>query len=382
MGSVVKEKNGLWSIRYDGPKINGKRNQKQEGGYRTKWEANKALALRESEVLRGAAPACKDILLNSFIDVWLEKLEKQKRAPKTILFYKSIAETHIKQYFTGKILSQLRGHEIEDYYIYLSENTDLDITSIHHNHKTLRACLNKAVKWGYLTVSPMTNVEAPPQKKAQVEYWEPKQIETGLKIFKGTMLEWYVQTALMTGLRLGEICALNEKWIYFKSSKFEIKETSQRLPIEGIIYKETKTEDSTASMPLTEDMKKIFKARILEIKNERIRNADIYDQSHLGYLAVWPDGHVMDPDYISNKFTVMLKEYNNKSKKEDKIPQITFHGLRHSCATWLLYNGVDMKTLQEILRHSNYKTTADTYSHILMDKKREALEKIGTFTLG
>jgi integrase len=376
MGSVVKEKSGFWSIRYDGPLINGARNQKQEGGFKTKWDANKALSLRESEVLRGAAPACKDIKLNDFIDLWLEKLEKQKRAPKTILFYKSIAEGHIKPYFTGKMLTQIRGHEIEDYYIYLSENTELDITSIHHNHKTLRACLNKAIKWGYLTVSPMINVEPPPQKKALIEFWEPKQIETGLNIYKGTMFEWYVNTALLTGLRLGEICALNEKYIFFKSSKFEVRETSQRLPEAGIIYKETKTEDSTASMPLTAEMKKVFKERILEIKKERMKNANIYDKSNMGYLAVWPDGRKIDPDYISFHFTDMLKEYNKKAKPKDRLPQITFHGLRHSCATWLLFNGVDMKTLQEILRHSNYKTTADTYSHILMDKKREALESI------
>ena len=57
-------------------------------------------------------------------------------------------------------------------------------------------------------------------------------------------------------------------------------------------------------------------------------------------------------------------------------PKITFHGLRHSCASYLAYKGVDMKTIQEILGHSDITITSEIYTHLNLKKKLEALEKL------
>lgn len=390
MGSIKQEKTGLWSIRYDGPMVNGERTQKKEGGFRTKPMATAELKKREADVLRGSLPQGKDITLSQFIDIWIDRLRKKNRAPKTIRFYESIAENHIKPYFGKTKLSDIYGDTIESYYSYLSENTNLDMTSIHHNHKTLRACLNNAVKWKYLSFSPMNNAEAPPTKKTKVQYWEPDMIKSGLALFKGTVIEWHVNVALLTGLREGEICALNENCFDFINKKYKVKETAQKLTGQGIIFKEPKTECSMAELPMTKNLEVLFRSRILAIMNNKVKNADIYIKDYNGYLSVWADGRILAPDYVSQLFTKIIKENNKKveaeeaaeaagekiEKKTQRIPVITFHGLRHSCASWLLYNGTDMKTLQEILRHANYAVTADTYSHIVMDKKREALEKI------
>lgn len=376
MGSIKQEDSGLWSIRYDLPTVKGGRKQKKEGGYRTKPMAAAELKKREADVLRGKLFYGGDVTLYEFADIWTERYIEKKLAPKTVKFYRTLVKNYIKPYFKKTKLSELRGDAIEEFYNYLAENTGLSPNSIHHVHKTLRALLNRAVRWGYIHTSPMVNVDPPGQTKTIIQYWEPDDIKENLKLFKGTQIEWHVNVALLTGLRLGEVCALNENTIDFKNNKFAIMETAQRQTGKGIIFKIPKTEASMADMPLTAETSRLLKARIIEIKNNRIKNADIYNKDYIGYLSVWEDGHIMDPTFISSLFTKIISDYNKNEDHKDKVKVITFHGLRHSCASWLISKGVDLKTVQAILRHSNYAITADTYAHIMMDNARKALEKI------
>ena len=75
----------------------------------------------------------------------------------------------------------------------------------------------------------------------------------------------------------------------------------------------------------------------------------------------------MAPQYLTKKFADLLKRCG--------LRKIRFHDLRHTCASLLLQSGVDMKTVQIILGHGNYSTTADIYSHVDLTGKKEAIEK-------
>ena len=81
------------------------------------------------------------------------------------------------------------------------------------------------------------------------------------------------------------------------------------------------------------------------------------------YVFTWPDGHPISPDYVSHKFKKLLKKYGHKD--------IRFHDLRHSCASIMLSNGFAIKDVQEWLGHTNIDTTADTYGHLDISRKRQ-----------
>ncbi|PKM51608.1 MAG: hypothetical protein CVV02_05930 [Firmicutes bacterium HGW-Firmicutes-7] len=66
----------------------------------------------------------------------------------------------------------------------------------------------------------------------------------------------------------------------------------------------------------------------------------------------------------------------NSDVRQLGLKVITFHDVRHSCASWLLHKGVDLKIIQEILGHSNFSITADTYAHVDLSQKREALDRL------
>ena len=80
-------------------------------------------------------------------------------------------------------------------------------------------------------------------------------------------------------------------------------------------------------------------------------------------------GERYDPDYVTNHFKVILKR--------NKLRDIRFHELRHSCASLLLAKGIPMKMIQDWLGHSDMATTANIYSHIDSTSKKETAQAIG-----
>jgi len=83
---------------------------------------------------------------------------------------------------------------------------------------------------------------------------------------------------------------------------------------------------------------------------------------------VFENGDIQSTQYVCRRF--------NEYVKKMELRKITFHDLRHSCASWLLSKNVDIKTIQEILGHTNYSTTADIYSHVDLSQRRAALDKL------
>jgi integrase len=76
-------------------------------------------------------------------------------------------------------------------------------------------------------------------------------------------------------------------------------------------------------------------------------------------------------DAFQHKFKQILSDNN--------LPNIRIHDLRHSCASLLLKLGLNMKQIQEWLGHSQYSTTADIYTHLDMELKKEGVIKIDDF---
>ena len=73
-----------------------------------------------------------------------------------------------------------------------------------------------------------------------------------------------------------------------------------------------------------------------------------YNRDYLGYLCVDEIGNIIRPNYVSEQFPKLLEK----------------NGLRHSCASLMVMNGVSMKQVQEWLGHSTFSTTADIYAHL------------------
>lgn len=150
--------------------------------------------------------------------------------------------------------------------------------------------------------------------------------------------------ALTLGLRRGEICGLRWSDINLKESTITISNQRQRMEDGKIIDCPPKSESSYRELPIPAAIVRPIRAQ-------------------------WQLS-----GYVCNLSPSGLDAAHRRLTKDLSLPPITLHGLRHSMATAFVRHGGDLKTLQMILGHASYATTADIYTHPDVETMRKTLE--------
>lgn len=100
-------------------------------------------------------------------------------------------------------------------------------------------------------------------------------------------------------------------------------------------------------------------------KNRRLFGREYQENA---YVFKWPDGRPYSPDYVTDKFSSLLRK--------NGLPHIRFHELRHSCASLLINAGFNLKDIQEWMGHSDIKMTANIYGHLDVGRKQSMAENL------
>ncbi len=105
-------------------------------------------------------------------------------------------------------------------------------------------------------------------------------------------------------------------------------------------------------------------------KLDEQQNKALYGEDYIknDYVFKWENGEPYNPDYITRRFGQLLEE--------NDMPHIRFHDLRHSCASYLVSNGFQLKDIQEWLGHADIDTTANIYAHLYFDRKSQILTSL------
>ncbi len=387
--SVFKYKDG-YAFRINVPSEDG-RKQKFMSGFVKKEDAYAAMIEIQSAINSDKYTPRSEITVSEFLEIWLSD-HASLLAPKTFSFYNNLYKNYIDGYFKNLVLADLRANDINRFYKHLRSTTELSDNTIHHIHKTLRVSLNYAVKWDYLDISPIPKATAPRTTKPKLNYWDPSQITIAINRLNGQTITWHMKMALLLGLRQGEICALHESDFDFKRHTVTVSNTLQYIN-KSIILKSPKTEKSKRTIPLSKEAEQLVQERIMQIKENRLLYGQKYNPDWNGYLSVFETGDIITDIYVSKKWTKLMNAINDyiqeDAKKREKwpegsdmyLPKIRFHDLRHSCASWLLYNSVDLKKIQEILGHSSFNITSDIYAHLSNSQLREGLDTLSLVNL-
>lgn len=129
-----------------------------------------------------------------------------------------------------------------------------------------------------------------------------------------------------------------------------------------------KTKSSSRTLPLVP----VIEAELLgfrkRIEDNQRFYGNIYNKKYLEYVFVDESGGIIYPDNYTKKFHNFLKD--------NGLEHIRLHDLRHSVASLLLANGIQIKQIQEWLGHSNFATTADIYSHLDFSSKVQSANTI------
>jgi Site-specific recombinase XerD len=163
----------------------------------------------------------------------------------------------------------------------------------------------------------------------------------------------------LTGMRIGEICGLRYEDIDIDEGVIYIKRTIERVyyvdnKTTELIISTPKTQNSYRSIPICNTLMKILKP-LLKISNPQ-------------FYVISNCENPTEPRTYRNYFAKTIKKIN--------LPQIKFHGLRHSFASIMIENKADVKTVATILGHADIQTTLNLYCHPTKENKRNAINKI------
>ncbi|MDR1757335.1 MAG: site-specific integrase [Culturomica sp.] len=170
-----------------------------------------------------------------------------------------------------------------------------------------------------------------------------------------------IYICLSAGIRIGEICALTWRDINTETGIISIRKTIQRIYIvEGnnrhteLILDTPKTRNSIREIPMSRDLLKILKP-IKKVVNE-------------SFYVLTNETKPTEPRTYRNYYKKLIKEL--------EIPELKFHGLRHSFATRCIESNCDYKTVSVILGHSNISTTLNLYVHPNMEQKKKCIDQM------
>ncbi len=214
----------------------------------------------------------------------------------------------------------------------------------HLYYRTLKAALNKAVEWNYLSVNPFTKVKFPKLSKTFPVFISEDELLIILANTQYQHLKDIFTVAFYTGLRLGELVNMQWNWIDFLQNQITVKCSDDF---------QTKSKKERI-VPMSVKVRTILFRRF---------NSTSHSPDEVVFYS--RKRKMLYQEAISKQFKKIVR----KSNLSDKIH---FHTLRHSFASILVQKGVSLYVVKELLGHEDLATT-QIYSHLQKQNLMEAL---------
>lgn len=245
----------------------------------------------------------------------------------------------------------------------------LTAKTVHNVFLNLKAALDYAVNLNLIVKNPCTYVNLPALDKKEAESYTETEIKKILSSAAGTDMYFPIYLLLHTGMRRGELLGLRWQNVHIgtedKHAYINIIQT--RLNVAGKVLTDTpKSASSRRKIFLSEQARKEFKAYRLWCSKVMLKHGLKLMPDTL--VIIRADSTVDTPDNFTKRWRIFLDKNN--------IRKLKLHCLRHTCATMLLKNNVDIKTISNRLGHSDTTMVLNVYGHSLDSTSQEAAEKM------
>jgi integrase len=333
----VFKKNGSWWI---DTYLNGERIRRKVGpDKRTAELAEKNLKVKAAQGEWLGIHRAKRVTFKAFCKEFLAK--QAGKAEKTVLSYKVLSNCHLIPALGARHLSEIRPKQIEDL---MQEKADtLAFSSVNLLLQRLKTILNTAVRWGYLKESPARNVKPLRVPEKEPLYLTREQVAKLYEHCDGWLRDMVV-IGLNTGLRISEILALKWEDVDLAAGVIKIRSDAEfttksgrnrEIPICGFLAREIRRIPRHITCPLV-----VHTTRATPVAKQ-----------HAWY------------------------EFKKAVKLAELPLDFTVHTLRHTFGTSLASNGVDIRTIQELMGHASI-TTTQKYLHAAPSRMQGAVDSL------
>ena len=339
--------------------------------------AAKLLSAFEQDVYNNQHIEVDNAGFADFVDRWTRNYMLIELEPSTQEVYEGIL-LHIVPHFQRLKLKEIKTIHVIDYF--RSEKA-AGRGSLEKKFNILKSIFRHAVLWKMLVINPMDGVPKPRAKKRKIEFYDKEELGVLMPLLNSLPdnQRLMAKMALFGGLRRGEVMGVAVDMVDFKKKQIKIIRSLQYSANYGFRLKGTKTENvRTVTFPnsFMQELQDHYANTMLlkkEMGNLWEGFKDIYGKEvHLLFTNEY--GVPNTPNSLTRSWVDFMKQ------NKDKIKRIRFQDLRHSSASLLLSEGINMKILQKRLGHSDIKTTLSVYSHITEKDDEKASDVFNDFS--
>lgn len=378
-GHVQKRGSRYRGVIYLGRDANRKKKYRYLPTVPTEEQAQLMVADTIGELYRGTYVDQSKMTFGELLDRWVAHKSRRGRRDKTIKWYKSIIEQHLKPALGHIPLQKLTALDLENYYDQALASgqkgkswgkdvgDELSNSSVAAHYRVIHAALARAVKWRLVAANVADGTEPPQPATGEKRALTVKQAQDFLVAAEkhASHPELYL-LAMTTGLRQGELLGL--RWQDLEPPLVYVRQALKR-PGPNPIFEPPKTKAGERTIWLLPQAVAALERVKVRRQVEKAMAGARYEDHDLVFAQ--PNGRPLDGHNISRR------EFKRLLAISGLPEDVRFHDLRHTAATMLKGAGIDDLTVAAILGHTSLSITR-RYTTVMMEVLQQAAEKLGS----
>jgi integrase len=361
-GGITKRGDGRWMGQADLGWQDGKRRRKSLYG-RTKSEVQGKLRETLHRKAHGMPPVPEQETVGTFLRRWLD-IKKEGVRQRTWTRYEQIVRAHLLPNLDRIRLAQLTPQDVAECLRRVKVSGSAYMA--RGARDVLRTALNQALRWELVSRNVAVLTDPPRHRTREITPLTPRQAGTLLAAVAGHRLEALITVALGLGLRQGEALGLRwEEDVDLEAGTLSVQQTLVRAGREPR-FEEPKTDRSRRTITMPSVVAAALRRHRTRQLEEQLAAGPEWHPS--GLVFTTPIGTPIDRGRLHGTFKAILRSAG--------LPDIRYHDLRHTAATLLLVQGVDMRTIMATLGHSRISQTMDLYAHMMPTLRGHAAEQM------
>lgn len=369
-GCVSQRKDGTWTARIDlGLTPDGKRKIKALYG-KTEKEVKKKLRELKKELAKNEYSQQKKKTVSELMSEWLLTTKKNELKPASFDRLEATINNQINPRIGFYQIGNITAADIQDA-INDMVKCGYSYSTIKKAYNAIHACFLLAYDRGEIPKSPVVRISLPKQiekTKSEIVFYSDdettiltdyatQKYKTGKYVYKHG---YAIPLLLNTGMRVGELLALKWDNVDFESKQIHIVETRGQVI--------NRVDDAEQKYIMVDRKTKTQSGNRIILMNKQSEEALMYFKSlNYGnkYVMANSNTGVITYRNLHRVFSMILEK--------SEIRRGSLHSLRHTFATRLFKNGIDIKVISEILGHSDVSITYNIYTHVIQEQKTHAV---------
>lgn len=302
-----------------------------------------------------------------------ERLQKSKQSKSSVCKQASISISTLNNALSGmkvtrqkaEAISDALGASLTELFDLCTDTRPLSTKTVLEHHRLISTVLAQAEREMLIPFNPASKATPPKQEKKVPQYYQPEQMDMILDALENAPLKWKALTYFLidTGCRRGEACGLKWESVDLQTRIVTIERALLYSAKRGIYESSTKTGNTRTIHISSETATLLQRYHVQQLQN-RLLCGDRWHET--GYVFTRDDGQAIMPDSVT--------DWLNKFSRENNLPHIHPHAFRHTAASMMISEGIDLVTTAHELGHNNATTTASIYAHQIEQAQAKATE--------